>query len=119
MWITEKRLEKLLGGQDTSELRREIRKLKDELAELKTTKKMETREIEHLVKIKEEKLAIEHERSEVELQKIYQAKEMALQTQFHEKIMTAVESARKEQQETYKEIMKRLPNVNVKLESKS
>lgn len=118
MWIGKKDLEKMLGGGDVAALKKQIRTLKDELADLKTTKKMETREIEHLVKIKEEKLNIEHQKQEVELQKDFQAKEMALQTEYHNKIMKAIEEARKEQQGTYKEIMKRLPNVNVRLEGK-
>ncbi len=116
MWITRKRLDKIFLGEDSiNELKAQIRKLKDELAELKTTKKMEEREIEHLVKLKEEKLNIEHAKREVELQKQFQEKEMKLQTEYHDKIIIAVEAARKEQQETYKEIMKRLPDVSVML----
>jgi len=97
----------------------DVSKLKKELKELELQKTMEQREIEHLVKLKEEKLTVEFEKKEIELQKTYQAKEMVLQTDYHNKIMKAIESARKEQQETYKEIMKRLPNVNVSLEGKS
>lgn len=93
----------------------EVSKLKKELKELQLQKTMEQREIEHLVKLKEEKLTVEFEKKEVGLQKEFQAKEMAMQTQYHDKVMVAIEKARKEQQDTYKEIMKRLPNVNVRL----
>jgi hypothetical protein len=93
----------------------EVSKLKRELAELELKKVMEQREIEHLVKLKQEKLEIEHQKREVVLQKEFQQKEMKMQTEYHGRIMTAIEAARKEQQETYKEIMKRLPNVNVRL----
>jgi hypothetical protein len=119
MWISKKKLEEMLSGDESVlVLMGQIRKLKDELAELKTTKKMEEREIEHLVKIKEEKLNIEHQKREVQLQKEFQKKEMDLQTKYHDKIMAKIEDARKEQQGTYKEIMKRLPNVNVRLGDK-
>lgn len=97
----------------------DVSKLKKEIKELELQKTMEQREIEHLVKLKEEKLTVEFEKKEITLQKDFQKKEMALQTEYHNKIMAAIESARKEQQETYKEIMKRLPNVNVNLEGKS
>ena len=93
----------------------EVSKLKKEIAELELKKTMERREIEHLVKLKEEKLSIEHQKKEVVLEKEFQQKEMKMQTEYHDKIMKAIEAARKEQQETYKEIMKRLPNVNVRL----
>lgn len=96
----------------------DVSKLKKELKELELKKTMEQREIEHLVKLKEEKLLVEFEKKEIQLQKDFQAKEMDMQTQYHYKIMAAIETARKEQQETYKEIMKRLPNVNVRLGEK-
>ena len=96
----------------------EVSKLKKEIAELELKKTMERREIEHLVKLKEEKLNIEHQKREVVLEKDFQKKEMKMQTEYHDKIMKAIEDARKEQQDTYKEIMKRLPNVNVRLGNK-
>lgn len=119
MWIGKKKLEELLsGGESVLQLKKQVRELKDEIESLKTTKKMEQREIEHLVKLKEEKLEIEHQKKEVVLQKAYQSKEMELQTEYHDKIITAIEVARKEQQEAYKEIMKRLPDVSVILGDK-
>lgn len=93
----------------------DVSKLKKELKELELKKTMEQREIEHLVKLKEEKLSVEFEKKEIHLQKEFQKKEMQMQTEYHDKIMVAIEKARTEQQETYKEIMKRLPNVNVQL----
>ena len=119
MWIGKKKLEELLGGDGSVlELKKKIRALKDEIAELKTTKKMEQREIEHLVKLKEEKLNIEHQKREVELQKEFQEKEMALQTKYHTEIIGKIEEFAKAQRETFKEIMKRLPDVSVMLGSK-
>ncbi len=120
MLITKKWLKDLIKPVDESgKLKTEIEGLKKELAELKLKKTMEEREIKHLVTLKEEKLTIEHEKKEIELQKKYQQKEMELQTQYHDKIMAAINEARVEMNTTYKEIMKRLPNVNVELKGKT
>ena len=119
MFITKKWLQKLIKPVDESgTLKTEVEQLKKELAELKLKKTMEEREIKHLVTLKEEKLTIEHEKKTVQLQKEFQEKEMKLQTEYHNKIMKAIESARTEQQETYKEIMKSLPDVSVMLGGK-
>lgn len=116
MFITKKWLEKLIKPVDESgKLKTEIEQLKKELAELKLKKTMEEREIKHLVTLKEEKLAIEHEKKTVQLEKQFQEKEMALQTRYHDKIMKAIDVARTEMNATYKEIMKRLPDVSVML----
>jgi hypothetical protein len=102
----------------TTDLKDEIRRLKDELADLTTTKKMETREIEHLVKIKEEKLNIEHEKKTVELTAEFQKKEMAMQTKYHDKVVTQIEGYNGRQDKFFDQVMKRLPNVNVQLGEK-
>lgn len=120
MFITKKWLENLIKPVDESgKLKTEIEELKKELAELNLKKVMEEREIKHLVTLKEEKLEIEHQKKEVELQKQYQEKEMILQTQYHDKIMEALNKAADDMNATYKEIMKRLPNVNVELKGKT
>ena len=131
MFITENKLKKMLqrilGIEPTTvpELIKEIKtlvgpkeeipKLKKELAELKLQKTIEERDIKHLIKCKEEKLALEHKSKEVELQKQFQAKEMKMQTEYHDKTMKQIEDFRKELKETYAEIMKRLPNVNMEI----
>ena len=119
MLIGKKKLEELLsGGESVLQLKKRVRELKDEIESLKTTKKMEQREIEHLVKLKEEKLVIEHQKKEVELQKKYQSKEMELQTEYHDKIMAKLENAAQEMKDIYAKIIERLPNVNVEIRKK-
>lgn len=131
MFITEdklkKMLQKILGIEPTTvpELiveiktlvgpKEEIPKLRKELAELKLQKTIEERDIKHLIKCKEEKLALEHKQKEVELEKQFQAKEMVMQTKYHEDIVAKIEEFAKEQRLTYAEIMKRLPNVNMEI----
>ena len=131
MFITENKLKKMLqrilGIEPTTvpELIKEIKtlvgpkeeipKLKKELAELKLQKTIEERDIQHLIKCKEQKLALEHKQKEVELQKQFQDKEMVMQTKYHTDIVAKIEEFAKEQRMTYAEIMKRLPNVNMEI----
>ena len=96
----------------------EIRKLKEELAELKTQKVMEEREIKHLVKLKEEKLDVENEKKVLKMRDEYNILTMKLQKEYHDKQLKDIQLAREEMKEVYAEIMKRLPNVTAALELK-
>lgn len=119
MWISKTKLEQLIsGGESVLQLKTQIRKLKDEIESLKVTKKMEQREIEHLVKLKEEKLNIEHQKRKVEQQADYQIKLMAMQTEYYDLTIKNLDDARKEMKEIYTEIMQRLPNITAALEVK-
>ncbi len=124
MWISKKeydrlQLEKnLAGGEDVASLKKQIRLLKDESEDLKTTKKMEQREIEHLVKLKEAKLDIEHQKTELKLKDSFKDKEMALQTDFFKKSTDQLETARKEMKDIHEKILERLPNITASLEVK-
>lgn len=104
-----------LRDSDVLKLKEEIYKLKDELEELKITKKIELRDIEHMVKVKEEKQTIELERKTIELERKYQEKEMELLRKGHEKVMELLESGKKDLQEIYGKIIERLPNVTMKI----
>jgi vacuolar-type H+-ATPase subunit I/STV1 len=99
-------------------LKQQIHTLKDEIADLQTTKKQELRDIEHLIKIKEEKLNIEHQKKELDMKAQYQAKEMALQTQYFEKNLTQLKEHGDNMQKIHKEILDRLPNINAQLDIK-
>ena len=119
MWIGKEKLEELLsGGESALQLKKQIRELKDEIESLKTTKKMEQREIEHLVKLKEEKLDIDHKKKELELKNQFKDSEMELQTKYHNLIIGKIETAQKDMKDIYAEIMKRLPNITASLEVK-
>ena len=131
MWITEKAIRKVLleilgiDEKGIPQLISEVRelvgpkeavpKLKRELEELKLQKEISERDIQHLVTLKEEKLDIEYKKKELKLKNEFKDKEIALQKEYHEKVMKTVEEARGEMRGTYSEIMKRLPNVNVRL----
>ena len=93
----------------------EIPKLKKQLAELKLERDIEERDIKHLVKMKEEKLAVEHQKSELTLKNEYKDKEMALQTEYHDKVLKQLEVGRADLKEVYANIMRCLPNVNMQM----
>lgn len=112
----EKALNKALGKEkDSAALKLQIAQLKEELENLKLQKKMEETEIKHLVKMKEEKQAIELQKALNDQNKQFNDKEMQLQTKYHEKVMLVLEEGSKKLQEIYKEILGRLPNVNVEM----
>ena len=96
-------------------LKTEKQKVTNELADLQLNKKHELRDIEHMVKLREEKQAIELERKTVALQKEFQEREMKLQTEGHSKIMAMLETGKKDLQDIYGKIIDRLPNVNVEM----
>lgn len=94
-------------------LKKEIDGLKRNIAELEHKKSLEEREIEHLVKMKEEKIQIETEKKQLELQAEFDAKTMKLQSDYHEKVLKLLNDEHEKMQAIYKEIMTRLPNVNL------
>lgn len=93
----------------------EIPKLKKQLAELRLDREIEERDIKHLVKMKEEKLAVEHQKLGLSLKAEFKEKEMVLQRDYHEKIMAQLEVARTEMKQVYRDIMACLPNVNMQI----
>ena len=93
----------------------EIPQLKKQLAELRLERTIEERDIKHLVKMKEEKLAVEHQKSELALKNEYKDKEMVLQTEYHDKVLKQLEVGRADLKEVYANIMQCLPNVNMQM----
>jgi Skp family chaperone for outer membrane proteins len=96
-------------------IEKQLRDAKDELADVKKEKELEMQEFEHLVKLKEErqKLALETER--VKLSGEYQKKEGELQKEYFDKTLKNIEKASYDIKDVYKQILERLPNVNVKM----
>jgi len=107
---------KILSLQNQIEmLKKEKIKVKDELDELQLQKKIDKRDIEHMVKIKEEKNEIEFEKKTVELQKQFSEKEMTILKDTHEKSMALLEQGKKDLSDIYGKIIERLPNVNMEI----
>jgi len=99
-------------------LTEERRKLKDDLADIKKQKELEKTEIEHLVALKEERMKLQISQKEVELEKQFQKREIDLMQKNHTDAMKRIEKAGDDMKEIYKEIMLRLPNVNLDIKEK-
>lgn len=97
------------------DLKSEIRKLREEKEDLDFKKKMEEKEIVHLVKMKEEKMAMATEKERLNLTQKFQEKEMALQKEYFEKVMVAVKEGQEKMEDIYTKILERLPNVNMEI----
>ena len=100
---------------EVPELEKEIKKLKNDIEDLKQKKKREEEDIKHLVKIKQESLEIEHQKKELELKNDFKDKEMKLQKEFHENTLKTIEQAGQKMEGMTKEILNRLPNVNMSI----
>jgi hypothetical protein len=94
----------------------DISKVKRELANVRLDKDIELRDIEHLVKCKEQKLELQFKKKELDLRDLFKNKEMDLQKEYHDKTLALLEKASAEQKIIHAEIMKRLPNVNMAVE---
>jgi len=98
-----------------AEMKDQISKLKEELEDLKLKKKIEEEDIKHMVRIKQEKLEIEHEKA------VNKAKSDAEQTigevkdQYRDKMELFLQKQVQDVKEMYGQILKRLPDVNVRL----
>lgn len=100
------------------DLEKTIKRLTEEKETLEFKKDMEEKEIAHLVKMKEEKILIETEKKRIELSQKFQDKEMALQREYFEKVMKAVQEGQKKMEDIYTKIMDRLPNINMEISRK-
>ena len=98
---------------ETITAKEDVANAKEELAQLTSDKKIEEREIEHLVKLKEETLNLEMQKKEVTLEKEYNEKEMTLLKEGHEKLLDMIKENENKMDGFYKKILDRLPNVNM------
>ena len=93
----------------------QVLKLQEELAQLRSQKKIEQQEIEHLVRLKQEKNEVEFEKR---LARITKEKDQAIakvkddyRDKLEQRLAQEVESIK----EMYGQILQRLPDINVKL----
>ena len=103
------------GDSQVEMLKKQVVTLKEEIAELTLKKTMSEREVEQLVKMKQEKQDIEYSKKEIELKGKFQDKEMGLMKDFHNKTLELLETGRKEMREIHTEILQRLPNINMEI----
>ena len=93
----------------------ERQKLREEVEQLQLTKKISEEDIKHMVKMKEEAADLDKQKYEVKLEG-EKAKEIAeVKDEFQGKLQALLESQIKQGEARYKEILQRLPSVEVNL----
>jgi predicted nucleic acid-binding Zn-ribbon protein len=93
-----------------------VDKLKKEIAELELKKRMEEQEIKHLVKMEREKNALDLEKGRVKIEGEAIKTQMDQLTAHHESLLKTIREHHQETKDLiWKEIIKRLPNVNMEI----
>jgi len=110
---TQERKEEL--EKQVKQLEKDNRKLKEEYEDLKLKKKMEEEDIKHMVKIKEERMEVENSKKTLDLERKKDSEVAKVKDEYRDKIEKNLEKEMGRMQEMYKEILARLPNVNVKM----
>ena len=106
-------IETLESERDT--LNDSLLSVKNELTELKQKRKMEDEDIRHLVKIKEGKLDLDHQKKQVELERTQQEAIAAVKDEYRDKQESTLQKQIEDGKQMYAEILARLPNVQVRL----
>lgn len=109
----EKELEDLKSEHDLKE--KEVKRLKEELEELNLKKKMSEEDIKHMVKIDQERRDIEYQKKVMELEVKKNAEIERVRNDYRDKTEKQLETQVANMKEMYKEILGRLPDVNVRL----
>ena len=109
----QRQIEKLERERDS--LNDDLMRVRNQLSELKQKRKMEDEDIRHLVKIKESKLDIEHQKRQIELEREQQKAIAKIKDEYRDKLEKELQKQIERMQEMYAEILGRLPNVNVRL----
>lgn len=118
-----KELEKVKGEFETvlrerDCARSQLRKVNDDLEDLKFKKKIEEEDIKHLTKIKLEQGEIDFTKRTMQIEKEKDAAVMTLKQEYADKLQARIENEVKNIKEMYSEILKRIPDVNVRLKGK-
>lgn len=96
-------------------LRQEVRNLKDDLAGLKSKKKIEEENIKHMVKMKEEKMELDFQKRVVEIERESAEKIAKIKDTNQEEIKDMLVSEKTTIKDMYSEILERLPNISAKM----
>lgn len=103
-------------------LERTIEELKDEkdslnreLASLKNDKKIAEEDIKHMVKMKEEKNALEFERKVLDNERVKEAAIAKVKDEYRDKLEKRLELEVTNIKEMYGQILERLPNVSMRI----
>jgi hypothetical protein len=90
----------------------------EETAKIKHERKIADEDIKHMIKMKEERLGIEFEKRVVELEKTSAAEIAKVKDTYRDKMEMRLQEEVKQTKEMYSEILKRLPDISVKMKGK-
>ena len=96
-------------------LETKIRNLTTEKKQLAQDNKIALEDIQHMTRLKEERLEIDKERFEVKTLATKDGEVLKIKNDYRTKLEKHLEDSRKDLREMYSEILARLPNINVKL----
>lgn len=96
-------------------LEAEVKRLKEEIQKLKVKRKIEDEDIKHMIKMKEERKDLEYERKVAEIEASKAEEIAAIKDEYRDKIEQQLETQKDDMKEMYGEILKRLPDMSVRL----
>lgn len=116
----EREVQKLRDSRDelektTSQLKQEKEDLVLSVEKLKQQKKIEEEDIKHMIKMRDEKALLEKERYQVQMQSEKDKAIAAVKDEYRDKMEKQLAEETKNIKAMYDQILKRLPNVNVKM----
>ncbi len=100
---------------DIDELRDERRVLKTQVEDLKLKKKIEDEDIKHMVKMKTEALEMEHDKKGIKLEKDKDIEIHGIKDQYRDKMEKNLQEQLNKMDGMYKELLGRMPDINVRL----
>lgn len=96
-------------------LEAEVKRLKEEIQKLEVKRKIEDEDIKHMIKMKEERKDLEYERKVAEIEASKAEEIAAIKDEYRDKIEQQLETQKDDMKEMYGEILKRLPDMSVRL----
>ena len=105
-------IETLQEDYDTS--RELIYKLKEEIADLKIEKKVTEEDIKHMVRLREERIAVENEREALKRDREKETAIAKIKDDYRNKMEQRLQTEVERIKEMYSEILQRLPKVSVR-----
>jgi hypothetical protein len=102
----DKKMTAVLNAEDSvTKLTKEKTGLETDIAKLKSQKKIDETEIKTIIKVAEEKAALELERKELELMKVHLANQTTLVEKYHTDLAAAVNKEREKMEGFMKDVM--------------
>ena len=95
-------------------LKTQVQDLKDEIAGLKSRKKIEEEDIKHMVRLKEERLEVKSQKMELTMEKEKQDAIAIIKDGYRDKMELRLETEVSNIKEMYGQILERLPKVTMK-----